>query len=124
MRDWHHQEVIFFFKFSFHEKNCSVFVKNKRMNDRLMIFKIFSVNGTPSIVQGNYLYYHYTHGNTNDSGWGCAYRSLQTLFSWYKYVLPHLFHRIIIYLYVVRKFQIHAENKATDLNFQFSILII
>ncbi|KAK7595475.1 hypothetical protein V9T40_013300 [Parthenolecanium corni] len=42
------------------------------------------VNGTPSIVQGNYLYYHYTHGNTNDSGWGCAYRSLQTLFSWYK----------------------------------------
>lgn len=42
------------------------------------------VNGEVSLVQGNYLYYHYNHENFNDSGWGCAYRSLQTLFSWYK----------------------------------------
>lgn len=48
-----------------------------------------SVDGTQSIVQGNYLYYHYTHNNMNDSGWGCAYRSLQTIFSWYKLV-PNL----------------------------------
>eukprot|EP00762_Andalucia_godoyi_P005408 ANDGO_08370.mRNA.1 Ufm1-specific protease len=34
-------------------------------------------------VAGNYLYYHYNHDAFNDKGWGCAYRSLQTLFSWF-----------------------------------------
>ncbi|XP_065201535.1 ufm1-specific protease 2 [Planococcus citri] len=43
------------------------------------------INGTISMVQGTYSYFHYMHGNFNDNGWGCAYRSLQTLFSWYKH---------------------------------------
>lgn len=30
-----------------------------------------------------YGYYHYGQQKMNDSGWGCAYRSLQTLFSWF-----------------------------------------
>lgn len=34
-------------------------------------------------VSGSYEYYHYMHGGCNDVGWGCAYRSLQTLWSWY-----------------------------------------
>ncbi|XP_059608894.1 ufm1-specific protease 2 [Phlebotomus argentipes] len=37
------------------------------------------------LVQGSYGYYHYMQQNYNDSGWGCAYRSLQTIFSWFKY---------------------------------------
>jgi len=37
---------------------------------------------TVHLVQGNYLYCHYLQDKFNDSGWGCAYRSLQTLFSW------------------------------------------
>uniref|UniRef100_A0A6B2EL48 Probable Ufm1-specific protease 2 n=1 Tax=Phlebotomus kandelakii TaxID=1109342 RepID=A0A6B2EL48_9DIPT len=36
------------------------------------------------LVQGSYGYYHYMQHNYNDSGWGCAYRSLQTIFSWFK----------------------------------------
>lgn len=32
----------------------------------------------------NFLYYHYLQDGERDDGWGCAYRSLQTIFSWYK----------------------------------------
>uniref|UniRef100_A0A1D2AB68 Ufm1-specific protease n=1 Tax=Auxenochlorella protothecoides TaxID=3075 RepID=A0A1D2AB68_AUXPR len=39
--------------------------------------------GTQHLVQGSYLYYHYMQDRFNDSGWGCAYRSLQTLWSWF-----------------------------------------
>lgn len=34
------------------------------------------------LVQGQYLYCHYLQDRFKDSGWGCAYRSLQTIFSW------------------------------------------
>jgi Ufm1-specific protease 2 len=34
------------------------------------------------VVQSRYLYCHYMQDRFNDSGWGCAYRSLQTLMSW------------------------------------------
>ena len=34
-----------------------------------------------SCVTGDYLYFHYLQDGTNDNGWGCAYRSLQTLMS-------------------------------------------
>ncbi|XP_953439.1 uncharacterized protein TA09880 [Theileria annulata] len=38
---------------------------------------------TVSMVQGNYQYYHYTQMGVNDTGWGCCYRSLQLVCSWY-----------------------------------------
>lgn len=34
------------------------------------------------LVQNKYLYCHYMQDRFNDSGWGCAYRSLQTVLSW------------------------------------------
>lgn len=34
-------------------------------------------------VQGRYAYFHYSQDGMNDSGWGCAYRSLQTVWSWF-----------------------------------------
>ncbi|KAH9422317.1 Ufm1-specific protease 2 [Dermatophagoides pteronyssinus] len=34
---------------------------------------------------GKYSYYHYNQDNFNDSGWGCAYRSLQTIISWFQW---------------------------------------
>ncbi|KAL3025325.1 hypothetical protein AAZX31_04G173900 [Glycine max] len=40
--------------------------------------------GTVSLVQGSYEYFHYLHNGYNDSGWGCAYRSLQTIISWFR----------------------------------------
>lgn len=33
-------------------------------------------------VSGHYTYHHYLQDRFNDRGWGCAYRSLQTLCSW------------------------------------------
>ncbi|RLN93056.1 hypothetical protein BBJ28_00004508 [Nothophytophthora sp. Chile5] len=35
-----------------------------------------------ALVDGFYGYYHYLQQHMNDKGWGCAYRSLQTLASW------------------------------------------
>jgi len=37
-----------------------------------------------AMVQGAYTYYHYMQDKFNDDGWGCAYRSLQTLISWFR----------------------------------------
>ena len=37
------------------------------------------------MVDGNYTYHHYKQDNFDDDGWGCAYRSLQTLVSWLKF---------------------------------------
>lgn len=36
-----------------------------------------------SAVRGDYIYFHYLQDGVNDDGWGCAYRSLQTLYSWF-----------------------------------------
>ncbi len=50
-----------------------------------MAFFYFIVqNGKQSLVKGTYIYYHYMQDNFNDNGWGCAYRSFQTIFSWFK----------------------------------------
>jgi len=35
-----------------------------------------------AFVDGKYLYYHYKQDGMDDTGWGCAYRSLQTIVSW------------------------------------------
>ncbi|KYM97653.1 PREDICTED: ufm1-specific protease 2 [Cyphomyrmex costatus] len=42
------------------------------------------VTGKLSIVEGLYSYHHYMQDNCDDIGWGCAYRSLQTIISWYR----------------------------------------
>ncbi|KAL5205601.1 hypothetical protein ABZP36_033810 [Zizania latifolia] len=40
--------------------------------------------GIMSLIDGSYQYYHYLHDGIDDNGWGCAYRSLQTIVSWYR----------------------------------------
>lgn len=40
-------------------------------------------DGSLSLIDGSYDYYHYMQDRTDDSGWGCAYRSLQTICSWF-----------------------------------------
>ncbi|XP_060555107.1 ufm1-specific protease 1-like [Ruditapes philippinarum] len=37
------------------------------------------------ISKGEYVYYHYGCGNFDDRGWGCGYRTLQSLSSWVKH---------------------------------------
>ena len=41
-------------------------------------------NGTTHCVKGAYDYYHYLQDRFDDNGWGCAYRSLQTICSWFR----------------------------------------
>lgn len=36
------------------------------------------------LVQGIYSYHHYMQDHMEDNGWGCAYRSLQTICSWFQ----------------------------------------
>ncbi|KAH3840575.1 hypothetical protein DPMN_114025 [Dreissena polymorpha] len=40
--------------------------------------------GTMCCVQGSYTYHHYMQDRFDDNKWGCAYRSLQTLVSWFR----------------------------------------
>ena len=54
-------------------KSPHLFLKKKLTSNEKII----------SYIKGDYLYYHYNKENINDIGWGCAYRSLQTLFSWF-----------------------------------------
>eukprot|EP01017_Pseudomicrothorax_dubius_P039423 TRINITY_DN6048_c0_g1_i1.p1 TRINITY_DN6048_c0_g1~~TRINITY_DN6048_c0_g1_i1.p1 ORF type:complete len:589 (-),score=143.10 TRINITY_DN6048_c0_g1_i1:136-1902(-) len=39
--------------------------------------------GKKSIVDGSYTYFHYLQDGASDDGWGCAYRSLQTVLGWF-----------------------------------------
>lgn len=41
--------------------------------------------GDVHLVDGVYSYHHYMQDHFNDDGWGCAYRSLQTLISWFRH---------------------------------------
>ncbi|KAK6924737.1 Peptidase C78, ubiquitin fold modifier-specific peptidase 1/ 2 [Dillenia turbinata] len=41
--------------------------------------------GVVSLIQGSYDYHHYLQDSFDDSGWGCAYRSLQTIISWFRH---------------------------------------
>ncbi|KAI3413750.1 WD and tetratricopeptide repeat protein [Globodera pallida] len=38
-----------------------------------------------AVVRGKYAYYHYGQHSFDDAGWGCAYRSFQTVCSWLKF---------------------------------------
>ncbi|XP_034240989.1 ufm1-specific protease 2 isoform X2 [Thrips palmi] len=40
--------------------------------------------GQASVVKGLYSYHHYMQDRFDDNGWGCAYRSLQTIVSWFR----------------------------------------
>eukprot|EP01060_Flectonema_neradi_P021073 TRINITY_DN2859_c2_g1_i3.p1 TRINITY_DN2859_c2_g1~~TRINITY_DN2859_c2_g1_i3.p1 ORF type:complete len:485 (+),score=55.52 TRINITY_DN2859_c2_g1_i3:166-1620(+) len=55
-------------------------------NDNNLIENIhLSITNHPvgsSTVKGQYWYYHYRCDGDKDDGWGCAYRSLQTILSW------------------------------------------
>ena len=57
------------------------------LNPHLSISKILEPPSNSHIirgmVRGDYHYYHYNQDNFNDAGWGCAYRSLQTVISWF-----------------------------------------
>ena len=65
------------------------------INDFIQIFadmfmviylSFLAPSGKISLLYGCYSYHHYMQNDFNDNGWGCAYRSLQTIISWYRYL--------------------------------------
>lgn len=50
-----------------------------------LIDKSPTKGGTRRLVEGKYTYHHYLQDKVSDNGWGCAYRSLQTIISWLKH---------------------------------------
>lgn len=42
-------------------------------------------SGEVTAVSGTYGYHHYMQDRFDDNGWGCAYRSCQTIISWFRY---------------------------------------
>ncbi|CAN8072201.1 unnamed protein product [Agarophyton chilense] len=75
-------------------RSCRAFEKENEFTDGGWIGRLSNVHeGIKShklgdegvsvhMVHGTYLYCHYMQNKFNDSGWGCAYRSLQTILSW------------------------------------------
>ena len=59
------------------------------------------------VVRGDYEYYHYLQDGIDDKGWGCAYRSLQTILSWFRLnnytTVPMPMHRQIQEILVAAK---------------------
>ena len=56
-----------------------------RLRRRLTCVAAVTVaDGRVSIVDGDYAYHHYMQDRVDDTGWGCAYRSLQTVVSWFR----------------------------------------
>ncbi|KAF7267982.1 hypothetical protein GWI33_018826 [Rhynchophorus ferrugineus] len=72
----------------FRRANRYQFLKGNRNNMPLInphkAVKATSNGGKICLVKGKYEYYHYCQNKMDDNGWGCAYRSLQTLASWFK----------------------------------------
>lgn len=61
----------------FHRK-VEIFDRNEKDN-----FLHIVKGGEQTLIDGHYAYYHYMQDNFDDNMWGCAYRSLQTLCSWF-----------------------------------------
>jgi len=45
---------------------------------------VYAVGGRVSLVWGDCVYKHYGQDGMQDKGWGCAYRSMQTIWSWFQ----------------------------------------
>ncbi|CAK1551837.1 unnamed protein product [Leptosia nina] len=69
----------------FRRGNAYIFNSAKLINPHEAIPPQNKANVSVVTVRGKYTYYHYMQDNFNDDGWGCAYRSMQTIFSWFKH---------------------------------------
>lgn len=56
---------------------------SKLLNVHSKLKRTFNMCSKVSYVKGLYEFHHYLQDNFNDDGWGCAYRSLQCLYSWF-----------------------------------------
>lgn len=86
---WNLQNVCF--DHIIHNWFCAKHVRNETMVVSWkvpckFVYIFFPVkSATISLVDGYYSYHHYMQDHFDDNKWGCAYRSLQTIVSWFKY---------------------------------------
>ena len=64
-------------------QNFSGHIPNPHLQIQNILEKPKDTHIIRALVRGDYYYYHYNQDNFVDLGWGCAYRSLQTLISWF-----------------------------------------
>jgi len=64
-------------------------------------------------IFGAYEYYHYMQDGINDSGWGCCYRTLQTVISWYQ--LQHLTNKPVPTIWEIQKLLKKHDTLRADL---------
>ncbi|EFC45299.1 predicted protein [Naegleria gruberi] len=100
LREEYHKRLYFSLKQPFIRTNQALAFgrssKSKVSDFNKKILNVHNYVGYPStikssgannlhLVRGDYLYAHYCQDKFNDEGWGCAYRSLQTLISHAQY---------------------------------------
>ena len=68
--------------------------------------------GVKSTVRGHYAYFHYAQDGFDDKGWGCAYRSLQTIISWLRE--QNYFQKEIPSHYQIQKLLVEAGDKPKE----------
>lgn len=83
----HHQFLLPLNRPAFRRSLALTFSKDQTFDGRLLDVHLGLghsgvTNGRRYVVRGHYAYYHYMQDGIDDNGWGCAYRSLQTLASW------------------------------------------
>ncbi|CAJ0601660.1 unnamed protein product [Cylicocyclus nassatus] len=59
------------------------FAPTKLLRSPHLQIKNYKPRGLVATVKGDYNYHHYMQDGMDDSGWGCAYRSLQSIWSWF-----------------------------------------
>uniref|UniRef100_A0A182K082 Probable Ufm1-specific protease 2 n=1 Tax=Anopheles christyi TaxID=43041 RepID=A0A182K082_9DIPT len=67
----------------FRKGNAYQFKASKQLINPHESLSVPHPDGRTAVVDGVYTYHHYMQDNFDDNGWGCAYRSLQTLVSWF-----------------------------------------
>ncbi|KHN78454.1 putative Ufm1-specific protease [Toxocara canis] len=55
---------------------------SRLLRDPHLYISNYKPKGELSLVKGHYDYHHYMQDGVDDTGWGCAYRSLQSIWSW------------------------------------------
>jgi len=69
-------------------------------------------DGKLHLVQGAYDYYHYMQDSFDDNHWGCAYRSLQTIVSWYR--KQHYTSKLVPNHIEIQKCLVEAQDKPSS----------
>jgi len=67
-----------------------------------------------SIVHGTFFFYHYKCDEQDDRGWGCGYRTLQTLCSWIINVKKEYSNSIIPSITKIQEILVELEDKSSS----------